>query len=131
MTVDDLKNFRENEVLGVVIPDDRSDLDKRTILFEGDKCDGCGKTLEELGVHKLDTCFCCKMVYCSSQKCGTKTWNAGHQEHCRKNHEILNVDTMQIIILVSKPELNAQLVDILGTDPQNNDAESQSWWPII
>ena len=48
----------------------------------GDQCYCCGKTLEELGVHKLDTCSCCKLAYYYLVDCGVKAWKAGHKKYC-------------------------------------------------
>jgi MYND finger len=87
------------------------------IKVGGNKCDCCGKTLEELAVHRLDTCSRCKLVYYCSVACGTKAWKAGHKKHCRKKHEILKGDIMRLFNLTSKPQLNGQLVEVLGPDP--------------
>ena len=103
-------------ILTYMVPPDRYELLDR-VKVGGDKCDCCGKTLHELGVHKLDTCSRCKLVYYCSVDCGAKAWKAGHKKYCRKKHEIKKGDTMQLLNLKSKPELNGKLVDILGEDP--------------
>jgi MYND finger len=105
----------DSESIPICYPEDRPSLLDR-LMVGGDKCDCCGKTLEELRVHKLDTCSRCKMVYYCSVACGMKAWKGGHKKYCRKKNEIVKGDTMMLVNLVSKPKWNGQLVDILGHD---------------
>lgn len=82
----------------------------------GDKCDCCGRTLEELGVTTLEFCGRCqKTFYCSSD-CQRKAWNNGHEQVCRKPNQIKPGDIMRLACLIAKPEYNGWLVEIVSAD---------------
>lgn len=78
----------------------------------GSACDCCGKSLEELGVTRLDCCKRCKMAYYCSTDCQRTQWKAGHKQACRKSDEIQPGDIMVVRGLVARPDLNGEVVRV-------------------
>jgi MYND finger len=102
-------------------------LDVRTRCeFGGNACDCCGKTLEQLGVARLDVCSVCKHAYFCSSDCQRKQWKAGHKDACRKPGEIKAGDWMRLRGLQSKPEWDGRLVTTCHVDP----AKPTSRWIV-
>lgn len=87
----------------------------------GDKCDGCRKTLDQLGVQSLNCCQRCKKVYFCSKECQGNQWRAGHKKACRKPDQMEEGDIMMLSGLSASPEFNGRLVHFIGPAENNPD----------
>lgn len=91
----------------------------RLLSVGGNQCDGCQKTLEELGRKQLQRCTRCGKTWYCGRECQTEAWKKGHKDFCRKPGEIKKGDYVRIQGLQSKPELNGTLVELVDEDPNN------------
>ena len=83
----------------------------------GETCDCCKKTREELGLkHHLQSCSRCKKAFYCSKDCQAKQWAAGHKRYCRKPGEIKPGDFVRLNGIRSQPEINGELVEVIGPD---------------
>lgn len=99
----------------VAIPMNDPSLEYR-VAVGGKECDCCHKTTQEVGMVNLLLCTRCKMAYYCSEACQKKQWRAGHKHACRTKHQIENGDHMKIEGLVSRSELNGNIVQVVGPD---------------
>jgi len=79
----------------------------------GDKCDGCKKTLEELGVSRLLICQRCLRAYYCSKACQLKSWKGGHKTACRKSDQMDQGDYMRLKGFKNQ-EYNGVVVQVVG-----------------
>lgn len=87
----------------------------------GGACDHCQKTLQELGVHHLRRCTACQNAFYCSEDCQRKQWKAGHKQMCRKPGEYQAGDYVRLDGLVSRPELNDTVVQVVQLQDNNNE----------
>jgi len=87
---------------------------QRVLVVGGNSCDGCGKTLKELGVDKFDCCARCELAYYCCKPCQKKAWRSGHKEACRAPDQIVPGDYMMLTGLIKKPRLNGNVGLIQG-----------------
>ena len=78
----------------------------------GGHCDFC-KTKEK----KLFKCSRCNRGFYCSKDCQKKQWKEkDHKSHCRKEEEFKPNDLVQIARLKNKPEMNNNIVRVIGPD---------------
>ena len=97
---------------------------ERATMVGGNACDGCGKTLQDLGLDKFECCSRCNMAYYCSKSCQREAWRAGHKKACRKPDEIRAGDCMMLTGLKKRPEMNGKVVRIMAA------AEKEGRWMV-
>lgn len=86
----------------------------------GTRCDGCGRTREELGVTHLRSCSRCKKAYYCGAECQRKQWKVGgHKQHCRELGRIEPGDYVRLNGINARPQLNGMVVRVVGPDPKD------------
>jgi len=91
-----------------------SDLNRRTMMIGGDKCDLCRKTPSESGVTNFNACSRCQRAYYCSPECQRAAWKSGHKKTCRKLDERNVGDIMHLRDLQERSELNGRLVELVA-----------------
>ena len=91
---------------------------ERLLTVGGERCDCCNKSRRELGLKHLLNCARCKKTYYCGKECQRKQWTAGHKELCRKPGQIKPGDYVRLNAIQSKPEINAQVVEVVKEDAQ-------------
>lgn len=110
---------KTNSNLAELLEESALPYEQRLVLAE-EKCDCCDKTIEDLGVDKLEeSCNRCQQAFYCSVDCKTKQWKVGHSKSCRGSNTILNGDVMIIKGLTGKPIFNNALVLVIGPDTGN------------
>ena len=81
----------------------------------GDRCDRCGQLATEDA--PLKRCSRCQLAFYCSQTCARQAWKAGHKTACRAPGQFELGDKAQVQGLVSRPELNGEILEIRGPAP--------------
>ncbi len=85
----------------------------------GIHCDCCKRKRGE-DVQLMECGRCHRAWYCG-QECQVKSWKErGHKEHCRKAGQFKPGDLVQLARLKSKPELNGNIMRLVGPDPNKD-----------
>ena len=95
-------------------------------------CDFCQKTVQELGVTRLDTCGRCKHAYYCGAECQKAAWKAGHRRACRPANCLQVGDIMYLYGLKNRVDLNGRLVRLVGPkrDGDNKTTTTTAEWKV-
>ena len=105
-----LGNFQENEA---------ALLDAMARLnVGGDKCDQCGEAASE--AERLKRCGRCQLAYYCSPVCARAAWVVGHKHACRAPGQFEVGDKAQIQGVLSRPEINGDIVEVRGPAPSDS-----------
>lgn len=89
---------------------------ERLLTVGGERCDCCNKSREEVGLNHLLYCGRCKKAYYCSEECQKTQWKSGHKKYCREPGQIKQGDYVRLNGIQSRPEINGQVVEIIGED---------------
>lgn len=83
-------------------------------------CDYCGKRRDLLEKQSVKFCGRCKQMHYCSKVHSRLAWKEGHKEHCREPGELKRGDYVRIKDIVSTPELNGRIVQIINPVPDRD-----------